>query len=249
MKALIVDDESKARNLLRTILEESCPEIVEIFEAKDLPSGVSSIHKNQPDVVFLDVEMPGYAGTQILDFFDDLPTNFQIVFTTAYSEYAIKAFEVNAISYLLKPIRTGAVKDAVKRVSEIISSKQIHEQLKGLSNSLKTKSFGKIGLPVSDGVLFLKTEEIYYFRAEGMYTEVVTVNDGTQLISKPLKYFVELLSEKPEFFRTHRSFFINIAHIKQLVKRDGNYILMDNDDSVTASREKMDLLIDKLEGV
>lgn len=249
MKALIVDDESKARNLLRTILEDSCPEITAIFEAEDLPLGVSSIHKNHPDIVFLDVEMPGYAGTQILDFFDDLPINFQIIFTTAYSEYAIKAFEINAISYLLKPIRTGAVKDAVKRVSEIISSKQIHEQLRGLSNSLRTDSFGKIGLPVSDGVLFLKTSEIYYFKAEGMYTEVVTVSNGKQLISKPLKYFVELLNEKPEFFRTHRSFLINIAHIKQLVKRDGSYIVMDNHDTVSASKEKMDLLIERLEGI
>lgn len=249
MKALIVDDESKARNLLRTILEESCKEITDIFEANDLPSGVASIHKNQPDVVFLDVEMPGYAGTQILDFFNDLPINFQIIFTTAYSEYAIKAFEVNAISYLLKPIRTGLVQDAVKRVSEIISSKQIHEQLQGLNHSLRTESFGKIGLPVSDGVLFLKTSEIYYLKAEGMYTEVVTMNNGTQLISKPLKYFVDLLNKKPEFFRTHRSFLINIAYIKQLVKRDGNYVVMDNGETVSASKEKMDLLIERLEGI
>lgn len=243
MKALIVDDESKARNLLHTILEESCPEIEVVGEAADLPSGIKAIHKHHPDIVFLDVEMPGYAGTQILEFFDESQINFHVIFTTAYSEYAVKAFEINAISYLLKPLRPAQVKEAVVKAEAIIASQQINNHLKELSDTLKTNTFEKIGLPVSDGILFMKLEEIYYFKAEGMYTEVVTLHDEKHLISKPLRYFVTLLQDRKEFYRTHRSFLVNINYIKQLVKKDGNYILMDNGDTVSASREKMEELI------
>ena len=246
MKALIIEDEPRARNLLRTILEESCPEITTIWEAEDLPSGVKVIHANQPELVFLDVEMPGYAGTQIMEFFDESQVNFQIIFTTAYSEYAIKAFEVSAISYLLKPLRHRQVREAVEKASSLHSSQQINSQLKELSFALNTLQFGKVGLPVSDGILFVKLENIYYFKASGMYTEVVTVNHGTQIISKPLKYFVEILEHNQLFFRIHRSYFINTQYIRQLVKRDGYHLIMDNDDVVTASKEKAQGLMQML---
>ncbi len=242
MEVLIIDDESKARNLLKTILKEYCPNIVNIREAEDLPSGVMSINKHKPNIVFLDVEMPGYAGTQILDFFDESQINFQIVFTTAYQEYALKAFELNAISYLLKPLRPTQVKETVKKVEELKSSHEINTQLKELSNTLKFKSFNKIGLPISDGVLFVKLDEIYYFKADGMYTEVFTINNGTQVISKPLKYFVELLQDCSDFYRSHRSFLINKNHINQVIKKDGGFVVMDNNSSINISKEKLDEL-------
>lgn len=243
MVAIIIDDESKARNLLKNILEEFCPEIKTVVEANDLPSGVMAINKNKPDVVFLDVEMPGYAGTQILDFFDEAQIKFQIIFTTAYQEYALKAFELSAISYLLKPLRPSQVKEAVAKVSEIKSSEQINTQLKELNNALSSRVFEKIGLPITDGILFVKLDEIFYLKAEGMYTNVMTENGGVQLISKPLKYFVNLLKEIPGFYRTHRSYLINKRHINQVVKKEGGYILMDNGDSVSVSKEKLNELL------
>jgi len=242
MEVLIIDDESKARNLLKTILEEYCPNITRVREAEDLPSGVMSINKSKPDVVFLDVEMPGYAGTQILDFFDESQINFQIIFTTAYQEYALKAFELNAVSYLLKPLRPTQVKEAVKKVEELKSSNEINTQLKELSNTLRSKSFNKIGLPISDGILFVKLDEIYYFKADGMYTEVFTINNGTQVISKPLKYFVELLKDCLDFYRSHRSYLINKNHINQVIKKDGGFVVMDNNSTINISKEKLDEL-------
>ncbi len=247
MKSLIIDDEPKARNLLRTILKESCPLVTEIHEAEDLPSGVLSINKYLPDIVFLDVEMPGYAGTQILNFFEKSQINFQIVFTTAYNKYAMKAFEINAISYLLKPLRSKHVKEAVEKVAAISSNTQINTQLQELSSILKNKPFDKIGLPVSDGILFIKLNEIIYIKADGMYCSIFTINDGTQVISKPLKYFENLLIDKEEFFRVHRSFLININHIKQIVKSSGGYLLMDNDATVSASKKKIEEVIKILE--
>jgi two-component system LytT family response regulator len=242
MRVVIIDDEPKARNLLKTILEESCREITEIYEADDLPSGVISINKTKPNIVFLDVEMPNYLGTQILDFFGDVPINFQLIFTTAYSEYAIKAFELNAISYLLKPLRPSQVKEAVEKAVEFNLKNKINNQIIELDNTLKTNTFSKIGLPVADGVQFIKLSDITFFKADGMYTNVHIVDNETLLISKPLKYFVEILAELPQFYRSHRSFLINKNHINQLVKKDGGYIVMDNNEIVSVAKDKLNEL-------
>jgi len=243
MIAIIIDDEARARNLLRTILADYCPEINEIFEAEDLVSGVKLIKELKPNIVFLDVEMPTYLGTQILDFFEEREITFNIVFTTAYNNYALKAFEINALSYLLKPLRPKQVKEAVKKVAKKISSEQIFSQLKELNNAVSFNKITKIALPVKDGVFFIKHCNIYYFKADGMYTEIHSFNNDKLLISKPLKYFVDLLSDVDFFFRCHRSFFINIQHIKQIVKKDGNYILMENDAVVNVSKEKLTELL------
>lgn len=243
MKVLIIDDEPKARSLLKTIVSENCPAVQEIFESEDLPSGVASINKNKIDLVFLDVEMPNYSGVQILDFFDPTDISFQIVFTTAYSEYALKAFELNAISYLLKPLRPKQVKEAVNKVAEKISTQQVSNQLKELSSTLKSNSFTKIALPISSGVLFVKLEEIYYLKADGMYTTVFTVNQGNHFISKPLKYFVELLKDLPNFYRTHRSFLINKNHIRQVQRSDGGIVVMDNNEIIGVAKNKLEELI------
>ena len=109
MKVAIIDDEKKARRLLTILITENCFQITEIREAENLPAGVRLINDFQPDIVFLDIEMPGYSGIQILDFFNPSQINFELVFTTAYSQYAIKAFELNAIDYLLKPLRPDQV--------------------------------------------------------------------------------------------------------------------------------------------
>ncbi len=239
MKVVIIDDEVKARNLLKTILIEYCSDIDEIYEAEDLPKGVIKINQKKPDVVFLDVEMPEYAGTQILEFFDESQINFNLIFTTAHSNYAIKAFELNAISYLLKPLRPNQVKEAVNKVLNVKSKATINYQLKELNSTLQNKAFKKIGLPISDGVRFIKLEDIYYFKADGMYTNVYTLNDGIVLVSKPLKYFVDILTEIPDFYRTHRSYLINKNHINQLVKKDGGYVVMDNNDVVAIAKDKL----------
>ncbi|UTW63146.1 response regulator [bacterium SCSIO 12741] len=240
MKALIIDDEKKARSLLSTILGEYCPEIEELKEAEDLPGGIKLINTFHPDVVFLDIEMPAYSGTQILDFFEPEDINFHIVFTTAYSEHAVKAFQMNAVDYLLKPLRPNQVKEAVAKVKDVLKKEGVSRQIEELKSAFEATRFSKIGLPISDGVLFVEFENIICMEADGMYTRVFTTNSGGQMVSKPLKYFVDLLENEPYFYRTHRSYLINIRHIKQYVRRDGNYIVMDNDHMVSISKEKKD---------
>ncbi|TNE53070.1 MAG: response regulator transcription factor [Bacteroidetes bacterium] len=249
MTAIIIDDESKARKLLRTILEEYCANVKVLDEAEGLSAGVELIKQLQPEVVFLDVEMPDYMGTQIMDFFEDHEIDFKIIFTTAHSEYAVKAFEINAIDYLLKPLRPKQVKEAVGKVQENIEQKSVSEQLTELKNSFNSLNFKKIGLPISDGILFVELEDIICLEADGMYTKFYTKSNGSKLVSKPLKHFMALLEDKQEFYRPHRSFCINMRYIKQFVKKDGGHLVMDNDLIVSISREKRDEFLQIMGGI
>lgn len=238
MKALIIDDEEKAKRLLRVLVEENCPQITELREASNVPEGVSLINEFQPEIVFLDIEMPGYSGIQLLDFFTPSQINFEIIFTTAYSEYAIKGFQLNAIDYLLKPLRDDQVASAVEKAIQHRGKSQVSERLEELRNTLKASSVRKIGLPVSNGVLFVKFDDIILLEADRMYTKVFTKNEGEILVSKPLKFFIDILEEVTEFYRPHRSFLINLKHIKKYVNQDGGYIIMENDKTVSISRDK-----------
>lgn len=240
MKAIIIDDEPKARNLLRKIVEDFCKNTSIIAEAETLPEGVKIIKNQKPDIVFLDIEMPEYNGTQIFDFFEKDEINFHIIFTTAYSDFAIQAFEMNAIDYLLKPMRPNKVKEAVQKVSEKMSSQNISSQLSELKATFKTAMFDKIGLPVSDGILFVELKDVVLMEADGMYTKIYFKNMAGKVISKPLRFFVDALSNNSYFYRPHRSYLINIQHIKQFVRKDGNYIVMANEMIVSISKDKKD---------
>ena len=244
MKAVLIDDESKARNLLSSLITEYCPHVDICGSAINLLEGVELIRKYQPNIVFLDVEMPQHSGLQILEFIKPSEANFQIIFTTAYDEYAIQAFELNAIAYLLKPLRPKQLKEAIHKAEKQLNQEDIIEQLENLSKGLKTNVFGKIALPVSDGILFVKQDDIISLKADGMYTEFNTV-EGRILVSKPLKTFEKLLN-KDLFIRTHRSYVANISYIKQLVKRDGNYLVMDDNTVVSISKKRSNLLMKAL---
>ncbi len=240
MKAIIIDDESKARNLLRKIIEDFCTGISEIYEAETLPEGVEIIKEKGPNIIFLDIEMPEYNGTQIFDFFEKDEMDFNIVFTTAYNDFAIQAFEMNAVDYLLKPMRPNKVKEAVKKVQEKMKGQNIATQLSELKSTFKSALYEKIGLPVSDGILFVEVNDIILLEADGMYTKLYFRNMDDQVISKPLRFFVDALDGNKHFYKPHRSFLINIKYIKQFVRKDGNYIVMSNNKTVSISKEKRD---------
>jgi two-component system LytT family response regulator len=249
MKAIIIDDEPKARNLLRILVEENCPKITQIFEAGDLLSGVAIIKEEVPSIVFLDIEMPEHSGLEILNFIEKNVVSFEIIFTTAYSEYAIQAFQLSAIDYLLKPVRPNQVKEAVEKAINFLSKSEINTKLIELKQSLSSNSFEKIGLPVTDGIKFVNFKDIIMFTADGMYTSITTIEDIDLCISKPLKHFVEILQKIPLFYRPHRSHLINLKHIKKYVKSDGGYIIMDNDKTVSISKEKKEEFLQIVSGI
>lgn len=238
MEAIIIDDERKARSLLRILIEENCPKITSIIEAEDLLSGVALIKERKPQIVFLDIEMPEHSGLEILSFISREEVTFEIIFTTAYSEFAIKAFQLSAIDYLLKPLCAETVKEATEKAIQQIGKSDISLKLEELKKSLKTVNFNKIGLPFSDGFKFVNFDDIILFEADGMYTKVTTVKETEILVCKPLRHFVELLEIQPNFYKPHRSYLVNLKYIKEYIKKDGGYIVMDNNKSVSIANDK-----------
>lgn len=247
MKVLIIDDEVKARLLLKTILEEYCPDVTEVMMAGNLLEGVALIKKNNFQLVFLDIEMPEHSGLELFEFIDVKEVNFELIFATAYSEFAIQAFEFSAIDYLLKPLRPNKVQEAVQKVTQKINHSELQQRLLELKNALATEKFNKIALPVEEGVLFVKTEDICYLEADGMYTNFF-FNDGKKiLISKPMKFFSDLLEHKELFYKPHRSYLVNLKYLHKIVKKDGTYIEMEKGDRIPVSKEKKEELITLLQ--
>jgi two-component system LytT family response regulator len=238
MTALIIDDEAKARNLLYNILNEYCPQVTEIHQATSLIEGVRLIKKHKPNVVFLDIEMPEYLGTELFDFIEKKEVGFNLIFTTAYNHYAIKAFDMNALDYLLKPLRPQQIKNALNKIKQEFDVQEIYQQLEALKESHQNNEFKKIGLPIADGLLFVKLTDIIYLEAKGMYTQIHLQGRSKQLISKPLKYFIGLLDEIDFFYKPHRSFLLNLNFVAQYLNKDGHFAIMENEEAIPLARHK-----------
>lgn len=235
IKAIIIDDESMARSLLNAMLTNHCPEIEIVDECKDLASGVKSIHKNKPQLVFLDIEMPGHSGLELLDFFDEKEVDFSIIFTTAYNHYAIQAFKLSAVDYLLKPIEPEELENAIERYKKNTDKKDYSV----LKQNLSDTSPLKIGLPTSNSIKFVNVDDIIYLKADGSYTHVFIKNGISVTVCKNLKYFEDILISSPgQFFRCHKSYIVNISTISDWVKSDGGYLILSNGDQVSLSSEK-----------
>lgn len=237
MKALIIDDEAKARSLLNIILQENCEEISEIFEASTLLSGVEIIKKEEPKLIFLDIEMPEHSGLEILNFIDKTNYNFEIIFVTAYSEHAVRAFELSAVDYLLKPARPTKVKGAVQKALSQLGKSRISIKLEELKKSLTALNYKKVGLPHSNGTKFVNFEDIIVLEADGMYTKVSMVNSDDVLVCKPLRFFDSVLADNINFYRIHRSFLINLMYMTEYVKKEGGYVVMENGKNVSISKD------------
>lgn len=249
MKVVVIDDEIKARSLLKNLILSASTDIDEVYEAEDLISGVSVIRNECPELVFLDIEMPNEQGTEIFKYFDEQEVNFELVFTTAYSEYALQAFEMNAIDYLLKPIRPKRLKEVIERVHNSFNKEDIQKRLEELKTTLKTNNFKKIGLPVQDGFEFVPLDEIIHLEADGMYTVVKKINNEKIMVSKPLKFFQHLLDAGATFYRPHRSHIINMTYLKQYIRKDGNYIVLENSDIVPVSKDKKEEFLDLVSSI
>ncbi|MDY8137866.1 LytTR family DNA-binding domain-containing protein [Aquimarina sp. 2201CG5-10] len=243
MKALIIDDENKARRLLEALIVRECQEITSIFQASDLESGIETIKEQQPDIVFLDIEMPKYSGLQILEFFENKEVNFQIIFTTGYNHYAVEAFKLSAIDYLLKPIDVEELKIAVEKTIKVIQDKSITNKFDDLKKAFKQLALNKIALEIPKGIIFVSHDDVLLFEADGMYTKVYLKDGKTELICKPLKHFVEQLESKPIFYKPHRSYLINLKHIKELSKKDGYFLIMENKKTIPIAKDKKEEFI------
>ncbi len=242
IKAVIIDDEPKARLLLSGLISEFCESIEVVGECADLPSGVKAIHKLKPDLVFLDIEMPGHSGLELLDFFDEEKLSFSIIFTTAYNQYAIRAFKLSAIDYLLKPIAPDDLVNAVSLFEKKI--KPYAGNIGFIKDNFTDPKSQRLAIPTSSGFQFINLSEIVLFRADNNYTEVVTIHKEKLLASRTLKNFEDALSGNPSFFRCHKSYMINTSFISHYVKSDGGYIVLNNSQSIPISSEKVNALME-----
>lgn len=237
LRAVIVEDEKHSRETLKNLLEEFCIDISIEGMAASVSDAVSTISKVQPDVVFLDIELQSGTGFDVLS---QLKTvNFEVIFTTAFEQYAIKAVKFSSLDYLLKPIDLEELQSAVEKARQSKNQVVYKKQLETLMLNLKQQKpkLNKICLATSDGFEFIEVNDILYCKAEGSYTAFILKNSEKLLVSKHLKEYENLLLEQ-DFMRVHNSFLINLKEVKKYVKSDGGYIIMNNSDNVSISRSK-----------
>ncbi len=217
IKAILVDDEESARDVLQNLLERFCPDIELVAKCENIPEAVDKIKKHQPDLVFLDIEMPQYSGFEIVKFFKEI--NFQIIFVTAYDQYAIKAFEVSAIDYLLKPIDIARLKLSIDKVKQRQNMLQQAERLNLLNDTLEQKQIKNIIVSDKGNQNIIPIDQIIAIEAQESYCLIHT-KDKKHTASKNLKHFETLLENLPQFIRVHKSWLINKEHLLNYSKSE-----------------------------
>lgn len=238
-RAIIVDDEKGGREHLATILKEFFD--IEIkAHASNAKEAITAIEEHQPDLLFLDIEMPGENGFDLLEKLENI--NFDVIFTTAYDHYAIKAIKYSALDYLLKPIDANELEAAINRFKSKIRNQELtNNKLKTLLNNLSSGDSGqeqKIVIHDGEGLNFIKIKDIIRFHSEGSYTDVHVVGQDKHFVtSKQIGEYEEMLLNE-QFYRIHRSYYINLLHVKKYVRGDGGYVIMSDGSKLEVSRRK-----------
>jgi len=244
LKAFIVDDEENSRTTLRNMLVDFCRDVEVVGEASTVQKAIEPIKTLQPDVVFLDIIMPKENGFELIRYFS--PPFFEIVFITAYDQYAVKAFQLSAVDYLLKPIDLELLRGAIERVKEKKSLDNQTRRINILEENLTT-TFEKISLPTADGFIFSEIDEIIRCEAQGNYT-IFFFRDGNKiLVSKTLKNFVDLLKGL-HFFRINRSNLINLKEVKLVGRQRNPAVILKDGTELILSGNRKDEFFEKMKG-
>ncbi len=242
MKVIIIDDEDNNIENLQELLKVYCPEVNMAGIATNAGEGAALIAQLQPDLVFLDIEMPGKNGFELLK---SLPGhNFEIIFVTAHHQYGIQAVKFAAIDYIIKPIDPGELKTAVAKAMKKRIAQQQNLQLENLIQILQqqqVKGEHRIALPTAKETRFAKTEEIIRCESSNTYTTFFLISGEKIMVSKPIYEFEELLADY-QFIRCHQRHIVNKKFIKSWVKTNGGYLLLYDKTEVPVSRQKRDEL-------
>jgi two-component system, LytTR family, response regulator len=248
LHAILIDDEPNAVGLLALRLAQHCPQVVVVATCTNSLKGAQAILDHRPDLVFLDIEMPQMNGFQLLEAVAGVP--FSLVFVTAYDKFALKAFRYSAVDYLLKPIDTQELVQAVERVEK--SRQTAPEQIEHLKTQLSQRHApglapvlpDRIALPYQNGVAFVHLKDILYCESDDSYTKFFLLDGQHYLATKSMREIQDLLEER-DFLRVHRQYLINLNHIKKFVKGEGNYVIMTNQQSIPVSRAQKDRLMER----
>jgi len=242
--AIIIDDEQGAANSLRLMLSELDTHVKHLGTAHSAADGIELIRSAKPHLVFLDINMPLKDGFGLLEHFES--PNFFVVFVTAHEEYAIKAIRHNAVDYLLKPIDPDELEVCVSKIAQWIGAGKTPVNYRGMAAAAKDMELQEAGrqlaIPIRDGVVFLKQEDIIRVEGEGSYSVFYTTKEAKYVSSRNLKEFEDLLPEKL-FFRIHKSHLINISKVRKYLKTDGHYVEMEDGTVLEVARRRKDDLI------
>lgn len=245
IKTIIIDDELRSCDVLKKILLNYCSEVEVLAVAHNAADGQKLVKLHKPDLVFLDIEMPGGDGFYFLD--QCAPVNFKTIFTTAYDKYAIKAIKYSAFDYLLKPIGIDQVKTALSRLPENVGEKS-YEVLKQNFRHGHEKGFYKLAIPTLNGYEFVGFENILWMQASDNYT-IMHLKEKKQLVSSHnLGYYEDMLADEHPFIRIHHSYIINMNHIQRLTKKKQTSVVMSDGKELDVSVRKKDMLLALING-
>jgi two-component system LytT family response regulator len=240
----VIDDEQHCSRALLSDLQQNCPGVEVTDVCHSAKEGIMSIKKNNPDLVFLDVEMPWMNGFEMLEILGDV--NFSIIFTTAHDEFAAKAFRISAVDYLLKPIDANDLKAAVLKVEKKMDEgSSLHHITNLLRNIRQPSAEQKIALPQREGYEFIDVSSIIYCEAEGAYTKVFIAEKKPMLISRTLGDVEELLPLEI-FQRIHHSTLVNVTYISQFLRTDGGYVVLKSGEKLSVSKAKKEMLMARM---
>lgn len=243
LRAIIIDDEPECIDSLAFDLKNHCPQVDIVEQCNGGKSGVKAIHKNKPDLVFLDIDMPFVNGFDVLEMVPNI--DFEVIFTTAYDKYALQAFKISAVDFLLKPVDPKELVKAIEKVQMLKEKGNAQKQINFLIQQMKdleNNSVKKVALPTFDGLEFINLDDILYCQSDGAYSNVHFTNGSKLYISKTLRWLEDALCDF-HFFRVHNSYIINLHFVRKYTKADGGLIIMNNGDQVKVSRSKKEELL------
>lgn len=245
IKALIVEDEQKSREMIAMLVEKNCPQIEIVGLAKNVKEGIDLINSTKPDLVFLDISMPDGTGFDLLEAVQG--KKFELIFTTATDKHALKAIKYSACDYLLKPIDIDELKIAVEKVLQKKNSTPSMDNLQFLIQQLKKAddNYQKITLPTGNAYEIINIKDIIRCEADASYTHFHLVGGKKIMVSFSLKHYEDLLPEN-EFIRVHHQHLINMNHVTRFLKQDGGYAVMSDGTQIEISRRKKDAFMERL---
>ena len=252
IRTIIIDDEPSALSVLSNLLQMFCKADVELLASTTSPvEGIKLIKQHQPDLVFLDIEMPGMTGIDLVRSFTN-PT-FRVVFVTAYDAYAVEAFRLSAVDYLLKPIGEEDVINVVEKIKNDATKEQnpLNAQLEQLNKLLGNRSQGleqKIAIAMSDKIIFISFADIMYCEANANYTHLYLVGGHKLVSSKTLGEFETQLSGN-SFLRIHHHYLINLNRVKEFQRNDGGYVIMEDSKALEVSQRKRKDFLDAIQHI
>jgi two-component system, LytTR family, response regulator len=246
IKTILADDEARGLNSLKKMLEQHCPEVKVIAECSNADSAIEKINLLEPQLVFLDISMPGKTGFDLLNELETV--NFEIIFVTAHNEYSLQAFKYSAVDYLIKPVDEDLLIESVKRAEKKIADKHSVSTVETFLYNLQkiqTPHEMKLCIPSLKGFQVINLADIIYCEAETSYTNFHLSNGQQLLASKNISEY-EALLQNTTFYRIHKSFLVNLSHIKEYQRGEGGTVLLSNDREIEVSRRKKEFFMAKM---